>query len=130
MAWNKRQRFKYTNWRSTEGTTNATSSIRSKDDGRNYKDVERNCQQFARAIQEEQRQLREANASLIETNKVLKRENLIGTSSIDGKERIILEEIKEFEKNQKITEGKLTEARSENTRLKAEMHYTFPKDER
>lgn len=50
-------------------------------------------------LKEEQRQLREANPSLTEANKVLKRENLIGASSIGGKERMILEEIKELEKN-------------------------------
>ncbi|CAK9061121.1 unnamed protein product [Durusdinium trenchii] len=51
---------------------------------------------------EEQRQLREANSALSEANKVLKRENLIGASPIDGKEKVMFEEIKEFEKNQKL----------------------------
>ena len=80
---------------------------------------------------EEQRQLREANSALTEANKVLKRENLLGTSAIDGRERIVLvEKFQEIEENHKIAEKKLLEARSENAKLKAEKHHGFAKDEK
>ena len=71
---------------------------------------------------EEQRQLREADSALTEANKVLRRENLLGTSAVDdGRERIVLEEkCQEIEENRKIAKKKLLEARSENAKLKAE----------
>ena len=80
--------------------------------------------------EEEQRQLREANFALTEANKVLRRENLVGTSAIDGRERVILEEkFQELKENHKIAERKLLEARSENAKMKAEMHHGFTRDE-
>ena len=36
---------------------------------------------------DEQRQMREANLALTEAKKILRRENLLGTSAIDGRER-------------------------------------------
>ena len=90
--------------------------------------MEEAASQIKMQSKEEQRQLREA---LTEANKVLRRENLLGTSAVDDRERIVLEEkFKEIEENHKIAEKKLLEARSENAKLKADMHHGFAKDEK
>ena len=74
-----------------------------------------------RQSKDEQRQLKEANFALAEANRILKRENLLRASAIDGRERIALEEkCQEVEENQQIAEKKLLEARSENVRMKDE----------
>ena len=55
---------------------------------------------------DEHRQIREANLAPTEANKILRRENLLGTSAIDGRERIVLDEkFQELEDSKRTTKS-------------------------